>query len=70
MSKVKIELNWQGVRDLLKSQEMQGILEEHANNIAKSAGSKVKSFVASSRAIARVQGDDGKNGLLKAVRKK
>ena len=34
MSKVKIELNRAGVRELMKSPEMQAILVEHANKIA------------------------------------
>ena len=69
MSNVKIELNRQGVRELLMSQEMQAILDGHANSIARASGGEVKSYVAATRAVARVEGDDGKNSLLKAVRK-
>lgn len=32
MAKVKIELNREGVREMLRSQEMKAICEEHANN--------------------------------------
>lgn len=33
MANVKIELNRDGVRDLLRSQEMMEICEEHASNV-------------------------------------
>lgn len=32
MAKVKFELNWQGVRELMKSKEMMDICSEYANN--------------------------------------
>ena len=37
MSKVKIELNRAGVRELMKSPEMQAILMEQANKISSTA---------------------------------
>lgn len=38
MSKLRIELNREGVRSVLKSAEMQAIIQEHANRIAAAAG--------------------------------
>lgn len=38
MSKVKIELNSAGVRDMLRSPEMQALLEERAQNVLNSLG--------------------------------
>lgn len=38
MSKVKIALNSAGVRELLKSPELEGVLQEHAQRIAASCG--------------------------------
>ena len=38
MSKVKIELNSAGVRDMLRSPEMQALLEERAQNALNSLG--------------------------------
>jgi len=70
MSKVKIELNSSGVRELLKSPEMQAILSEHAHRIAGHSGGEVEEYIAQTRAVATVRGDDGNNSLLKAVRKK
>lgn len=70
MSKVKIELNCAGVRELMQSPEMQAILVEHANKIA--SASETEAYVAQTRAVVKVCGDDGNNGnngLLKAVGK-
>ena len=39
MAKIKVKLNSAGVRELLKSSEMQAILEAKATQIAQSAGS-------------------------------
>lgn len=66
-NKVKIELNRAGVRELMQSPEMQAILVEHASKIAQ--GSETEAYVAQTRAVVRVCGDDGNNGLLKAVGK-
>ena len=67
MSKVKVKLNRAGVRELMQSPEMQSILVEHANKIANA--SETEAYVAQTRAVVRVCGDDGNNGLLKAVGK-
>ena len=69
MSRIKIELNRSAVGDLLKSAEMQTILKEHAQNIASETGGEVECFVSGTRAVAAAKGDDGNNGLLKAMRK-
>ena len=67
MSKVKVELNHEGIRELLRSPEMQAILTEHAERIAAGSGREVECYVAQSRAVAEVRGDDGNNGLLKSM---
>ena len=67
MSKVRIKLNRAGVRELMQSPEMQAILVEHANKIA--SASETEAYIAKTRAVVRVYGDDGNNGLLKAVGK-
>jgi hypothetical protein len=67
MSKVKIVLNSVGIRQLMQSREMQAILMENATKIAKA--SETEAYVAQTRAVVKVSGDDGKNGLLKAVGK-
>lgn len=64
-SKVKIELNREGVRKLMRSPEMQAILQEQAAKIA--GESETETFIAQTRAVVRVGGDDGNNGLLKAM---
>ena len=69
MSKVKIVLNGTGIQSLLKSGEMQALLSKHANQIAGSTGRETRTYVAPTRAVAEVKGDDGGNGLLKAVHK-
>lgn len=67
MGKVKIVLNSAGIRQLMRSQEMQAILMENATKIAKA--SETEAYVAQTRAVVKVCGDDGNNGLLKAVGK-
>lgn len=67
MSKVKIVLNSVGIRQLMQSREMQAILMENATKIAKA--SETEAYVAQTRAVVKVCGDDGNNGLLKAVGK-
>lgn len=68
MSKVKIELIRDGVRELMQSPEMQAMLLEQANKIA--SASETETYVAQTRAVTAVYGDDGNNGLLKAVGRK
>ena len=65
--KVKVVLNRAGVRELMRSPEMQAVLMEHATKIANNAGTDA--YVAQTRAVVKVGGDDGNNGLLKAIGK-
>ena len=67
MGKTKIVLNRAGVRELMRSPEMQAILIERATKIARF--NETKEYVAQTRAVVKVCGDDGNNGLLKAVGK-
>lgn len=67
MGKVKIVLNSAGIRQLMRSQEMQAILLENATKIAQA--SETEAYVAQTRAVVKVCGDNGENGLLKAVGK-
>ena len=68
MDKVKIVLNGPGIRTMLRSQEMQAILQDQAQRIS-GTESEIEVYVAQTRAVAKVSGDDGNNGLLKAVGK-
>lgn len=67
MGKVKVVLNHAGVRELLKSPEMKSIVESHAEAIAGKSGGQVETYIAQTRVVAEVSGDDGNNSLLKAV---
>ena len=68
MSKrVKVKLNSNGVRQLLKSPEMQKVLREHAGKMAGKTGGSVEVYTAQTRAVAEVGGDDGNNSALKAM---
>lgn len=49
MAKTKVELNRSGVRELMKSAEMQAILLEQANQISSDA--EKESYVAQTRAV-------------------
>ena len=66
MGKTRVELNSAGIQAVLKSAEMQAILTEQANRI--SGESEI--YIAGTRAVAEVRGDDGNNGLLKKMGKK
>lgn len=78
MSNVKIKLNSAGVRSLLKSTEMQGVLTEHATAIRQRTGDGYEQdiHVGQNRANAMVKATTYKakrdnlknNTLLKAVR--
>ena len=59
MGKVKIVLNREGVRSLLKSQEMQDICKEHATSIRSRCGSGYETdvYVGQNRANAMVWTD-------------
>lgn len=78
MARMKFKLNRAGVRELLKSPEMQAVLTDKANGIRNRAGTGSESdiFVGKTRANAMVYADsyqakrDNKkhNTLLKAVK--
>lgn len=68
MSKVKIKLNSQGIKEFLRSSQVQTMLNERANRIANKAGGENEVYVAATRAVAKVSGDNTDNNLLKAVR--
>ena len=79
MSKFVFELNRKGVAELMKSQEMQDVLKEHATTIKDRAGDGYEQdiYVGKNRANAMVRAetfkakkDNSKNNtLLKAVHK-
>lgn len=68
MSKMKITLNGNGVRELLKSRKMQMFLEDCAKKVSGNEG-ETEVYIAETRAVAKITGDDGNNRLLKAVGK-
>ncbi|WP_449450889.1 hypothetical protein [Streptococcus suis] len=78
MARTKFKLNRAGVRELMKSTEMQAVLTDKANGIRNRAGTGYESdiFVGKTRANAMVYADsyqakrDNKkhNNLLKAVK--
>ncbi|MDT2472084.1 hypothetical protein P7D92_10165 [Enterococcus dongliensis] len=78
MAKMKFKLNYSGVGQLLKSAEMQNVLEEKATGIRNRAGEGYKqdTYVGKTRANAMVYADSyaakrdnmKNNTLLKAVR--
>lgn len=78
MAKARIKLNKSGVREVLKSTEMQSICNEHAQRIVGKCGSgyKTDSFVGKNRCNAmvwagtyRAKRDNSKNNtILKAVK--
>ncbi len=77
MSKVKIVLNRDGVRSLLRSAEMQAICEQHASNARSKLGDgyEVSTFVGKNRCNASVKAVSKKarkenmkdNTILKAI---
>ena len=79
MSNFVFKLNRKGVAELMKSQEMQGVLKEHATTIKNRAGEGYEQdvYVGKNRANAMVKAetfkakkDNSKNNtLLKAVHK-
>lgn len=78
MAKMKFKLNRSGVASLMKSNQMQGVLEEKATGVRNRAGEGYKQdiFVGKTRANAMVYADTYQakkdnmknNTLLKAVR--
>lgn len=67
--RAKIVLNAKGITSLLRSEEMRITIQRHAEKIAETSGGTVDTYVAQTRAVAKVTGDDGNNSLLKAVGK-
>lgn len=59
----------EGITALLRSEEMRATIQKHAERIAGTSGGTVETYVAQTRAVAEVTGDDGNNSLLKAVGK-
>lgn len=68
MTKTKVELNRAGVREMMRSAEMQAFLLEQANQISSDA--EKEAYMAKTRAVVKINGDDGNNSLLKAMGKK
>lgn len=78
MAKVELKLNKKGVRELLRSDEMKSICEEHANNALSKlgAGYSVSSMVGQNRANASILAETYEakkenaehNTILKALR--
>lgn len=77
MSKVKFKLNRQGVRELLKSQEMMNVCREYAEQVRSRAGDgyEISTYVGTNRVNASVYADTYEarkdnfdhNTLLKAL---
>lgn len=75
MSKVRLELNRAGVRELLRSPEMQAVLKARADTVKDRCGDGYESYVAQTRAVAVVEtatpeaynDNSAHNTLLKAV---
>ena len=77
MAKVEIKLNREGVRELLRSEEMKAICEEHANEALGKLGDgyKTTTFVGKNRVNAELTTDSIKaarqnakhNTILKAL---
>ena len=73
MDKVKFELNYKGVGQLLKSPEMQRVLESYAAGAASRAGKGYKTRVMPTRAVVFADSKSAQkdnlehNTLLKAV---
>ena len=75
MSKIRIELNSAGIREMLRSPEMQAVLKERADTVKDRCGDGYESYVAQTRAVAVVETasaaayeeNSANNTLLKAV---
>ncbi len=65
-SKVKIELNYAGVGQILKSAEMQAFLQSCASRIAGDGSTEV--YVAGTRAVAEARGTNTNNSMLKRMK--
>ena len=64
---IKFELNRAGVGALLKSPEMQNVLSEYARHVA-GPGDRAEVYVAGTRAVAEVHGQNKDNALLKRLK--
>ncbi len=67
MAKVKFELNYRGVGELLKSNEMQSVLDSYATRIQKPGFTKEVKLMGS-RAVAYVRAAKRDNSLLRALK--
>lgn len=63
---LKFELNTAGVGQLLRSEEMQQVLQDYADRVG---GNDVEVYVAQTRAVAEVHGDNKGNALLKGLKR-
>lgn len=68
MGDIKFELNSAGVKQLLQGAEMQSVLSGYADGIAGRASGTPEVYVAQTRAVAEVKGNNKDNALLKALR--
>jgi hypothetical protein len=78
MANVKIVLNREGVRSLLKSEEMKAVCEQHANNAVQRLGTgyEVSSYIGKNRVNASISAVTSEamrenlenNSILKALR--
>lgn len=76
MSKLRVELNSAGVRELLRSPELRALVEKHARAARQRAGDGYEVYTAHTRVVALVgtatgaaEADNLKNNtLLKALR--
>lgn len=70
MSKFRLELNTDAVRDLLRSQEMVSYCEELAQDVAGRYGNdcKTSTHTGPNRVNVSVYSDRQNNGLMKALR--
>ena len=62
-----VKLNYAGVGQLLKSAEMQRVLEEQARRLAGTDG-EVEVYIAGTRAVAEAKQNGLNNNLLKAMK--
>ena len=69
--KFRFELNREGVRDLMRSDEMVGVLSDLASGCAGKVDGEVDVFIGKNRANVSIsstkRGDDADTALLKAV---
>lgn len=66
MGRFKIELNHDGIDQLLKSSAMQSMLRSRAEYIA-GKGGEITVYVAPTRAVAEAYGDNKNNAMIKRM---